>query len=659
VANKKCINNQQFFNDMNYFQNAEQMSFVSIIITTYNQSRFIADAIDSAIFQSYENVEIIVIDDGSTDNTSVVLKKYPSVIYHYQTNQGLSAARNTGITKATGQFILFLGADDLLYPDGIRLNVQAISNSAETAFVSGSFKYIDVNKIEEESISHAIVGNHFHRLILTNYIGMHGTVLYRKNVIEKYLYDTSLKSCEDYDMYLRISKDHKVLHHTGYVAACRRIGNSKISNIPIMLNAALNVVKTNVSSQLFDTKIKRIYTLSREIKIEIFCNKAKVQLLNNTLKIFSSQWIFTLGLILRYRFKSTIKSILKKIKYKLVSILSLKASGNSQVNNSFGIYVLMYHKIDNPALDPWNLSVSKDNFEAHLKLLQQTKAVINTSELLYFLNENKQLTKNHIYITFDDGYEDNALVAAPLLEKYQIPATFFITNHSLTDNPTFFWWDMLEIIFLHQLTIPSILKIIINQEEVFFNFEEESTLEYIDIETLIWKGKDTYNKRTEAYFTIWKLLIGLTPAEQYNIIEQLKTWSQVDLSIYNSYKIMDLSMLQNLKNNPYIEIGGHTKSHVSLSQVDKNLQEVEIRNNKIELENILQRNLHVFAYPYGRTSSDANRIISENKYAGAFTCVPKPVNYFFDKTMLGRFQVLNYGTNDLIEMLRKAGFIFK
>ena len=641
---------------MNYNPNSKEQPLISIIITTYNHCQFIAEAIESALGQTYQNIEIIVIDDGSTDNTSEIVKQYPSVVYFYQTNKGLSAARNTGIEKATGEFILFLDADDILYPDGVSLNVQLILSNNEIAFVSGSYKYVDVHKNEEESISHAIEGNHFHRLILTNYIGMHGTVLYRKTIIEKYLFDTSLKSCEDYDVYLKISKEHKVLHHTGYVAAYRRVGNSMSSNIPVMLNAALNVVKKNVKSQLSDKKIERIYKLSRERKIEIFCNKAKDQILSNSLKIFSKQWFLTIGLVLRYRFNSTLKSILKKIKSQIFAILSLENAKTKKFKKNYGIYVLMYHKIDNPTLDPWNLSVSPDNFEAHLKFLKQANVVINTSDLLNYLNKNKPLTKDIIYITFDDGYEDNALIAAPLLEKYQIPATFFITNHTLADKPNLFWWDILEIIFLHQLTLPVILNLKINQQELVYNFESESDIPYIDIETLIWKGKETFNKRTEAYFTIWKLLIGLTPTEQYDIIEYLKIWSKVDLSIYHSYKIMNQTMLENLKMNPYIEIGGHTKNHVSLSQVDKNLQEIEIRNNKIDLEKILQRSIHFFAYPYGRTSSDANKIIIDSHYSGGFTCVPRPITAEFDTTMLGRFQVLNCGEKDLNEMLRKAGF---
>lgn len=629
---------------------------VSIIITTYNHSQFIADAIESILNQSYQNLEIIVIDDGSIDNTKEIVKEYRTVTYFYQKNQGLSAARNTGIKKATGEYILFLDADDLLYPDGISLNVKAISYNDDVAFVSGSYKYVDVNKVEEEAISQSIVGNNFQRLILTNYIGMHGTVLYRKKVIEKYLYDTNLKSCEDYDMYLRISKDHKVLHHTELIAKYRRVGNSMSSNIPIMLNSALKVIKNNVKNLLSDKKIKRLYTLSRQRKIELFCSKAIFQLTNNALKIGTKQWFCTFGLILKYRLFVIIKLILKKIKYKTLCIFQFGAAETNLKNDSFKIYVLMYHKIDTPILDPWNLSVTKSNFESQIKFLKKTNSVINTSELLNFLSGKEELKKNHIYITFDDGYEDNALIAAPILEHYQIPTTFFITNHSFSENPSFFWWDILEIIFLHQLIIPPTLKIKINENDVSFNFEEESKLENIDIETLIWKGKNTFNKRTEAYFLIWKLLIDLNHLEQNQIINQLYNWSKVELTQFDTYNIMKKDMLLQLKENKYIEIGGHTKNHVSLSITNKNVQEDEIKKNKIELENILAKEVTTFAYPYGRTSSDAYEIISEIGYKAAFTCVEQPITKNSNSVMLGRYKVMNYGAIELANMLFKAGF---
>lgn len=93
---------------------------VSIIIPCYNQGHFLADAIESALNQTHKNIEVIVIDDGSTDNTREIAKKYRNVRYIWQKNKHLSGARNTGIKEANGEWILPLDADDKINPEMVK-----------------------------------------------------------------------------------------------------------------------------------------------------------------------------------------------------------------------------------------------------------------------------------------------------------------------------------------------------------------------------------------------------------------------------------------------------------------------------------------------------------------------------------------------------------
>ncbi|PIQ21561.1 MAG: glycosyl transferase family 2, partial [Cytophagales bacterium CG18_big_fil_WC_8_21_14_2_50_42_9] len=89
---------------------------VTIVIACFNHGHFLQEAIDSVLQQTYPKLEIIVVDDGSSDNTKEVAQQYPQVRYIYQANQGLSAARNTGIKHSTGACLIFLDADDWLTP---------------------------------------------------------------------------------------------------------------------------------------------------------------------------------------------------------------------------------------------------------------------------------------------------------------------------------------------------------------------------------------------------------------------------------------------------------------------------------------------------------------------------------------------------------------
>src|SRR5688500_2053614 len=97
---------------------------VSVVIPCYNHGAYLPEAVASVQSQNYPSLEIIVIDDGSTDNTKAVAAGLTGITYFYQPNQGLSAARNAGIRHSKGEFLLFLDADDWLLPEAIETNVK-------------------------------------------------------------------------------------------------------------------------------------------------------------------------------------------------------------------------------------------------------------------------------------------------------------------------------------------------------------------------------------------------------------------------------------------------------------------------------------------------------------------------------------------------------
>lgn len=243
---------------------ASALPLVSIVIPCYNHGRFLAEAIDSVLKQTWSPVEIIVVDDGSSDNTRLVADQYPAVRYVYQTNQGLSAARNTGVHHSRGEFILFLDADDWLYADGIECNIRHLQQHPEAAFVSGAHDKVDSNRnLLSEEMS-PVANDHYLRLLEKNYIGMHATVLYRRSIFDNVSFDTSLRACEDYDVYLRIARHHPVLHHTRKIAAYRIHGSNMSGDIPLMLKTVFQVLSRQAEGP--QTKLEReSYNRGRQI----------------------------------------------------------------------------------------------------------------------------------------------------------------------------------------------------------------------------------------------------------------------------------------------------------------------------------------------------------------------------------------------------------
>jgi glycosyltransferase involved in cell wall biosynthesis len=216
---------------------------ITVVITCYNHGKYLSEAIESVLNQTYKPIEIIVVDDGSTDNTREVTSGYSGIQYVYQSNQGLSAARNTGADHSSGDRILFLDADDWLIPQALSINVQYLERNPEVAFVSGAFKVLKIESSEEISMQTTVSDNYYNRLLEFNYISMHATVLYRRWVFQEFRFDTSLKACEDYDLYLRVARKYPVLHHSEFIAVYRLHDSNMSYNTEMMMNAAIDALK--------------------------------------------------------------------------------------------------------------------------------------------------------------------------------------------------------------------------------------------------------------------------------------------------------------------------------------------------------------------------------------------------------------------------------
>ena len=113
------------------------MPKVSVIIPTYNRAAYVKEAIDSVLGQSYEDYEIIVVDDGSSDDTNAVVKGFGDsrIRYIYQKNKGISGARNTGIRNARAQFVALLDSDDIWFPQILELEVPILDQNPDLCLV--------------------------------------------------------------------------------------------------------------------------------------------------------------------------------------------------------------------------------------------------------------------------------------------------------------------------------------------------------------------------------------------------------------------------------------------------------------------------------------------------------------------------------------------
>lgn len=183
---------------------------VSVIIPCYNQAHFLSEAIESVLAQTHRDFEIIVVDDGSTDNTAEVAVRYRDVRYIRQPNQGVASARNTGFGESRGKYLVFLDADDRLLPAALEIGLNSLEAHPECAFVFGKCRYIAADGSLLPTPHQRSVDCEFYLALLHDcFIWTPALVMHRRTVLESVAgFDTSLglRNGEEYELYLRIAE---------------------------------------------------------------------------------------------------------------------------------------------------------------------------------------------------------------------------------------------------------------------------------------------------------------------------------------------------------------------------------------------------------------------------------------------------------------------
>ena len=183
---------------------------ISVIIPTFNRAAFLKDAIDSILLQTFLPDEIIIVDDGSTDNTKDLVKEY-DVKYFYQENQGVSSARNLGIKETKNDWIVFLDSDDIFTSDKLKTQIDFHLQNPHILISHTDELWIrDGKRVKQKSRHEKPSGVCFLENISFCKIGP-STVMVHKSIFEKVgVFDEALPLCEDYDLWLRILKDYEI-----------------------------------------------------------------------------------------------------------------------------------------------------------------------------------------------------------------------------------------------------------------------------------------------------------------------------------------------------------------------------------------------------------------------------------------------------------------
>ena len=223
-----------------------QQPLVSVVVPTHNMARFVAEAVTSVLNQTHRNLEVHVVDDGSTDNPReavLPLMSDPRVVFHSQPNGGQAKAKNRGIRASRGEFIAFLDADDLWVPDKIEKQLPQFTRP-EIGVVYTNYRWIDINGVLMPTPPVAPRdGRITNELFVTNFVTGMASIVRRECFDAVGVFNESLPMSIDWDLWLRISSKYEFKYFDYVTYLYRQWPGQMSKNFETRFHCAVRVMK--------------------------------------------------------------------------------------------------------------------------------------------------------------------------------------------------------------------------------------------------------------------------------------------------------------------------------------------------------------------------------------------------------------------------------
>ncbi len=263
-----------------------------------------------------------------------------------------------------------------------------------------------------------------------------------------------------------------------------------------------------------------------------------------------------------------------------------------RIINKQKIVVLMYHNFHQPnSRDHINVSLDITIFERQIKYLKKYYNIISLQELVDYLNGKISIPKYSVVLTFDDGYMNNYTLAYPILKKYDVPVSIFLTADFI-NRDSWIWVNTLEYI-ISQTKIDSLKINIPNNGESYFRLLNRTD-------------------KSKAYKILKNLLKNLHPSELIKLLLQIQQDLKVKIDPQNAinYRMLDYSTIKKMSPQ-YVEFGSHTLTHPILTKLTRTESIHEIRDSKTALENKINKKIRFFCYPNGDYNNEIVEITSK------------------------------------------------
>jgi peptidoglycan/xylan/chitin deacetylase (PgdA/CDA1 family) len=259
-----------------------------------------------------------------------------------------------------------------------------------------------------------------------------------------------------------------------------------------------------------------------------------------------------------------------------------------------GGLILLYHRVGEAEVDPWSLCVSEANFEAHLEVLRSFRFV----SLEELVTGRGSCAEGAVAITFDDGYAETAARAKPLLEKFEAPATFFLSSNWVGSEREF-WWDELEELILGPGERSRDVRW--NDGTRVRTWEVEPTVDRASPEARHWRAwsDPPPTKRHRLYREVWQEAHALPSVRREGLLRAIRLWAG-EARARESHRCLDDAEVRLLSRSPMVSIGCHGRSHDSLSRLAPFEQKAELSDSRERLQALSGQPVASLSYPFGK-----------------------------------------------------------
>lgn len=289
-----------------------------------------------------------------------------------------------------------------------------------------------------------------------------------------------------------------------------------------------------------------------------------------------------------------------------------------------GVPVLGYHRVRHSSEDPFDIGIPAEYFAAHVEVIARRGRAIPLAEAIRTL-EARRVPSRAVVVTFDDGYADLIDTILPLLERYEIPATVFVTTGPAGRA---FWWDELAAVLLSTRALPPSLDLVIQGTRRIWALEESSA-----------GNARRERRRRHVLASVAAALRVLTAAERDVVMAELRRWSGTSPAPQPGERSLTALEIARLAAHPLIDIGAHTISHPTLTALRESEQRHEIAGSRATLQELTGRPVASFSYPDGAYSPATISMVRDAGFTAACCSVSDVVTRRSDVFALPRLWV--------------------